>query len=147
MTNTVRPLTPDDRAAWEPLWAAYQRFYEVQIPPETTDLTWGRFHDPAETMHALGAFDDGKLVGIVHAVFHRSTWLPKSTCYLQDLYVDAGQRGKGTGAALIDAVADLARANSAGRLYWMTHETNVTARRLYDQIAAASGFIQYRKTL
>lgn len=148
MTNAVRLLTREDRAAWEPLWAAYQRFYDVVIPPETTDLTWNRFHAPEEGMHAIGAFDDvNRLVGIVHAIFHRSTWLPKSTCYLQDLYVDASQRGQGTGAALIEAVADLARANGAGRLYWMTHESNATARRLYEQIAAASGFVQYRKTL
>jgi len=148
MTATVRPLEPSDRAAWETLWEAYQRFYEVVIPPETTDLTWGRFHDPSEPMHALGAFDgDGRLVGIVHAIFHRSCWLPQWTCYLQDLYVENSQRALGTGAALIDAVADLARQNGAGRLYWMTHETNATARRLYDKIAERSGFIQYRKAL
>ncbi|MGR9345183.1 N-acetyltransferase family protein [Rhizobium leguminosarum] len=148
MTVILRPLEASDRAAWEPLWEAYQRFYEVVIPPETTDLTWTRFHDPEEPMHALGAFDDdGRLVGIVHAIFHRSCWLPQWTCYLQDLYVDNSQRRLGTGAALIEAVADLARANGAGRLYWMTHETNATARRLYGRIAERSGFIQYRKAL
>ncbi|MBO9194413.1 GNAT family N-acetyltransferase [Rhizobium sp. 16-449-1b] len=148
MTTTIRPLNPSDRSAWEPLWAGYQRFYEVAIPEETTELTWGRFHDPAEPMHVLGAFDgDGRLVGIVHTIFHRSTWLPKWTCYLQDLYVDDSQRGLGTGAALIEAVADLAREHGAGRLYWMTHETNATARKLYDRIAERSGFIQYRKAL
>lgn len=148
MTATVRPLEPSDRTAWEPLWKAYQRFYEVVIPAETTDLTWTRFHDSDEPMHALGAFDqDGRLVGIVHAIFHRSCWLPQWTCYLQDLYVADTQRGLGTGAALIDAVADFARAHGAGRLYWMTHETNATARRLYDRIAERSGFIQYRKAL
>ncbi|QPB21541.1 GNAT family N-acetyltransferase [Rhizobium sp. 007] len=148
MTTSIRPLQPSDRAAWEPLWAAYQRFYEVVIPLETTDVTWSRFHDRAEEVYALGAFDgDGRLTGIVHAIFHRSCWLPQWTCYLQDLYVEADQRGRGTGAALIEAVADLARKNGAGRLYWMTHETNATARRLYDQIAERSGFIQYRKAL
>ncbi len=148
MTTTIRPLQRSDRAAWEPLWAAYQRFYEVVIPQETTEFTWARFHDEEEEMHALGAFDgDSRLVGIVHAIFHRSTWLPKWTCYLQDLYVDDSRRGLGTGAALIEAVADLARDNGAGRLYWMTHETNATARRLYDRIAERSGFIQYRKLL
>ena len=148
MSTTIRPLLPADRTAWEPLWQAYQRFYEVVIPAETTDITWGRFHDLAEDMHALGAFDaDGQLVGITHVIFHRSTWLPKTTCYLQDLYVESSQRGLGTGAALIEAVADLARAKDAGRLYWMTQESNATARRLYDQIAALSGFVQYRKAL
>jgi GNAT superfamily N-acetyltransferase len=148
MSTPIRPLQPSDRAAWEPLWAGYQSFYEVEIPGETTDLTWDRFHNPDEPMHAFGAFDDeGNLVGIVHAIFHRSTWLPQWTCYLQDLYVESSERGRGTGAALIEAVTDLARANGAGRLYWMTQEGNVTARRLYDQIATASGFIQYRKAL
>ena len=146
--STIRALTPQDRTAWEPLWRAYQVFYEVDIPTETTDITWGRFHDASEPMHALGAFDDeNRLVGIVHVIFHRSCWLPKWTCYLQDLYVEDSQRGKGTGAALIEAVADLAREHDAGRLYWLTHESNTTARRLYDAIAQASGFIQYRKAL
>ncbi|WP_407975619.1 GNAT family N-acetyltransferase [Brucella pseudogrignonensis] len=146
--STIRALTPQDRTAWEPLWEAYQVFYEVDIPAETTNITWGRFHDASEPMHALGAFDDdGRLVGIVHVIFHRSCWLPKWTCYLQDLYVENSQRGKGTGAALIEAVADLAREEGAGRLYWLTHESNAKARRLYDSIAQESGFIQYRKAL
>ncbi len=82
--STIRALTPQDRTAWEPLWKAYQVFYEVDIPVETTDITWGRFHDASEPMHALGAFDDdGRLVGIVHVIFHRSCWLPKWTCYLR----------------------------------------------------------------
>ncbi|PXA90611.1 GNAT family N-acetyltransferase [Caulobacter sp. D4A] len=147
-TPIIRPLEPSDRAAWEPLWEAYLRFYETVLPKEMYDLTWSRFHDPAEPMHALGAFDEtGKMVGIVHAIFHRSCWLPDWTCYLQDLYVHMNQRGKRTGEALIEAVADLARANGAGRLYWLTHESNATARRLYDRIAQNAGFIQYRKPL
>ncbi len=33
------------------------------------------------------------------------------------------------------------------RVYWLTHETNATAMRLYDRVAERSGFIQYRKHL
>jgi hypothetical protein len=38
------------------------------------------------------------------------------------------------------------RAREAGcpRVYWLTHHTNATARRLYDQVAENSGFIVYR---
>lgn len=144
MPPVVRPLTAADRPAWEPLWAAYQRFYEVAIPATTTDLTWGRFLDPAEPMVALGAFDGDRLVGIVHAIFHRSCWLPTESCYLQDLYVEADQRGTGAGRALIEAVYDLARARDVTRVHWLTQEGNATARRLYDAVATRSGFIQYR---
>lgn len=148
MPVTVRPLEPSDRPAWGPLWEAYLRFYETVLPKEQYDLTWSRLLDPAEPMHGLGAFDEnGRLVGIAHAIFHRSCWLPDWTCYLQDLYVELSQRGKGTGEALIDAVAELARNHKAGRLYWLTHESNATARRLYDRVAQNAGFIQYRKPL
>ncbi len=143
----IRPLAPSDRAGWEPLFEAYLGFYESELPKQQYDLTWTRFHDDAEPMHALGAFDEGKLVGIVHVVFHRSTWLADTTCYLQDLYVDESQRGRGVGEQLIEKVALLAREKNAGRLYWLTQENNATARRLYDRVAVAPGFIQYRKAL
>lgn len=146
--QTIRPLEPQDRAQWEPMWRAYLAFYETTLPQTQYDITWQRLNDPAEPMHALGAFDaDGRLAGIAHVIFHRSCWLPETTCYLQDLFVDPAIRGSGTGAALIEATADLAREKQAGRLYWLTQETNTPARRLYDRIAAASGFIQYRKPL
>ncbi|MEB2843739.1 GNAT family N-acetyltransferase [Rhizobiales bacterium RZME27] len=143
----IRPLIQSDRAGWEPLFEAYLRFYDSELPKEQYDVTWARFHDDAEPMHVLGAFDDGRMVGIVHAIFHRSTWLPDTTCYLQDLYVDGSQRGRGVGEALIEKVALLARDKNAGRLYWLTQEDNATARRLYDRVAVAPGFIQYRKPL
>lgn len=145
--QNIRRLAPEERAQWEALWKAYQAFYEVDIPAQTTELTWSRFHDASEPMHAIGAFDGDRLTGFVHAIFHRSCWLADHTCYLQDLYVENSQRGKGTATALIEAVADLARSHGAARLYWLTHESNKNARRLYDKIAEQSGFIQYRKAL
>jgi hypothetical protein len=30
-------------------------------------------------------------------------------------------------------------------VHWLTHETNATARALYDTLAERPGFIQYRK--
>jgi len=147
VTIVIRPLVPADRAQWEPLWKGYQDFYQVSFSGEQTDLTWARFHEPSEPMHALGAFDGTRLVGIVHYVFHRSTWLPTVTCYLQDLFVLPDQRGKSIGRALIEGVYASADAAGAGRVYWLTHETNAAGRRLYDRVALNRGFIQYvRKT-
>jgi GNAT superfamily N-acetyltransferase len=143
----IRPLGPEDRADWEPLWAGYLAFYEATIPSTVTETTWARLNDPAEPMHALGAFVDGQLVGIVHYLFHRSTWTTGDYCYLQDLFTAEAARGRGAGRALIQAVYEQARAASASRVYWLTQEGNATARALYDKLADRSGFIQYRKML
>jgi GNAT superfamily N-acetyltransferase len=143
----IRPLGPEDRADWEPLWAGYLAFYEATIPSTVTETTWARLNDPAEPMHALGAFVDGQLVGIVHYLFHRSTWTTGDYCYLQDLFTAEAARGRGAGRALIQAVNERARAASASRVYWLTQEGNATARALYDKLADRSGFIQYRKML
>lgn len=146
-TLAIRALAPDDRAAWEPLWAGYQAFYQTEIPAATTDLTWQRFHDPAVPMHALGAFDGAALVGITHYLFHHSCWTTGPYCYLQDLFTAPEARGRGVGRALIEAVAAAGAAAGAARLYWLTHETNSQAMILYDQVATRSGFVQYRRML
>lgn len=143
----IRPLEPGDRAAWEPLWHGYLAFYGTRGDPAVVDVTWARFHDPAEPVHALGAALDGQLVGIVHYLFHRSTWTVGPYCYLQDLFTAEAARGRGVGGALIEAVYARAQEAGASRVYWLTHETNATARALYDTLADRPGFIQYRKLL
>ena len=147
MDLVIRRLAPADRPAWEPLWAGYLAFYGTSVPPETTDITWRRFLDPAEPMHALGAFDNERLVGIVHYLFHRTTWSPRDNCYLQDLFTAEAARGQGAGRALIEAVYGRAEEEEAGRVYWQTQEGNATARALYDQVASHPGFVVYRKDL
>jgi GNAT superfamily N-acetyltransferase len=141
----IRSVGKDERAAWEPLWKGYLTFYKATLPPEQNDLTWQRLHDPAEPMHLLGAYVDGKLEGIVHYLFHRSTWTAGNYCYLQDLFVAEGGRNHGLGRALIEAVYAEARQKGASRVYWLTQESNEAARALYDKVADRPGFIQYRK--
>jgi GNAT superfamily N-acetyltransferase len=141
----IRPLRLDERADWEPLWKGYLDFYKTSVPTETYDVTWARLHDPAEPMHLLGAYAGGRLCGIVHYLYHRSCWTIGNYCYLQDLFVAADSRKLGLGRALIEAVYKEARAAGASRVHWLTHETNATARALYDTLADRPGFIQYRK--
>jgi GNAT superfamily N-acetyltransferase len=140
----VRPLRADERATWQPLWRDYLAFYKAALPDAVYDLTWQRLHDPAEPMFVLGAFAEGHLRGIVHGIFHRSCWTAGDYCYLQDLFVHPEARGRGLGAALIEAVAAEARAKGANRVHWLTGEDNAQARVLYDRLSERSGFIQYR---
>jgi GNAT superfamily N-acetyltransferase len=98
-------------------------------------------------MHAMVAEGSGKLLGLVHFLFHRSTTQIAPTCYLQDLFTVEEARGKGVGRALITAVYQRALAAGSPRVYWQTHETNSVAMQLYDKVAEKSGFVVYRKTL
>ncbi|MGZ3411358.1 MAG: N-acetyltransferase family protein [Rhizomicrobium sp.] len=141
----IRPVGADERADWERLWNGYLTFYEATLAPGASDVTWARLHDPNEPMFVLGAYAGDRLVGIVHYLYHRSCWTAGDYCYLQDLFVASDMRGGGVGRKLIAAVEQAARKAGASRVYWTTHETNATARILYDKVAERSRFIQYRK--
>lgn len=140
----VRLLTAADRPDWEPLWLAYLGFYKTALAPEITDCTWARFHDPAEPMWALGAFEGSTLLGFSHYIFQRSCWTLAPSCYLQDLFTVHEARGRGIGGRLIEAVRDAAREAGSARVHWLTQEDNATARALYEKVAMRSGFIQYQ---
>ncbi len=145
MPVTIRPLRRDDRPAWDPLWQGYLTFYKANLPPEATEALWERLHDPAEPVRGLGAERDGRLVGIAHLVFHRSTWSVANRCYLNDLFTADEARGQGVGRALIEACYAEAKAAGAPTVWWLTHETNATAQALYERVAKRTGFIQYRQ--
>ena len=147
MTLVIRDAAPGDFAPWQTLWDGYIVFYKRLPSDEITRTLWARLFDPAEPVHALVAERQGQLVGLAHYLFHRSTSMVPLNCYLQDLFTAAGARGGGAGRALIQAVYDAARAAGSARVYWQTHETNAVAMRLYDQVAAKSGFLVYRKEL
>jgi GNAT superfamily N-acetyltransferase len=147
----IRPVTPADHDQWLPLWEGYNAFYgchgATALAAEITQMTWARFFDGYEPVHALVAECDGKLTGLTHYLFHRSTIMRGPICYLQDLFTDPALRGKGVGKLLIEAVYERARLAGSTRVYWHTHETNKTAMRLYDHVATHSGFVVYRKEL
>ena len=146
-TLIVRPVAQGDFAQWAPLWEGYNRFYERTLPAVITEMTWTRFFDAYEPVHALVAERDGQLLGLVHYIFHRNTTMIGPTCYLQDLFTNEAARGQGVGRALIEGVYAKAREAGAPRVYWQTHETNKTAMKLYDQVAERSGFVVYRKQM
>jgi GNAT superfamily N-acetyltransferase len=147
MSFVIRDLAQDDRPGWEKLWAGYLEFYQSSLDPAVTDATFARLLDPAEPMFALVAedADTHDLIGLVHCVLHRGTWTIGDFCYLEDLFTAPAARGRGVGRALIEAVYARADELKCERVYWLTHETNTTARKLYDQVAQNRGFIQYRR--
>jgi GNAT superfamily N-acetyltransferase len=147
----IRPVEPTDFDRWLPLWDGYNAFYKrvgpTAVSAEVTRMTFARFFDAYEPVHAFVAERNGELVGLVHYLFHRNTIMLAPVCYLQDLFTADQERGRGVGGALIQAVYDRAKALGSPRVYWHTHETNATAQSLYDKVANRSGFIVYRRDL
>ncbi len=145
----IRPVLKDDYHQWKHLWDGYNAFYgrkdATALPDEISRSTWSRFFDSYEPVHALVAEQSGQILGLVHYLFHRSTISIQPTCYLQDLFTVEAARGKGVGRALIQEVYRRAADAGSRRVYWLTHETNTTAMKLYDKVAEKSGFVVYRK--
>jgi GNAT superfamily N-acetyltransferase len=146
---SIRPVSRLDYDQWLPLWDGYNAFYgrsgATALSPEITAMTWARFFDAYEPVRGLVAQSGGQLLGLTHYLFHRSTTAIEPTCYLQDLFTAEAARGKGVGGALINRVYEQARLAGSQRVYWQTHETNLTAMQLYDKVAERSGFVVYRK--
>jgi GNAT superfamily N-acetyltransferase len=147
----IRDVKQEDLPQWQVLWDGYNSFYgragATALPAEITAETWRRFFDTQEPVHALVAESEGKLIGLAHFLYHRSTTQIGMNCYMQDLFTSEQARGKGVGRALIQEVYRRAAATGSPRVYWQTHETNHTAMKLYDAVADKSGFLVYRKLL
>jgi GNAT superfamily N-acetyltransferase len=90
-----------DFPQWSDLWDGYNTFYgragETALAPEVTRTTWSRFFDAYEPMHALVAEVAGRIVGLTHFLYHRSTIQIPPTCYLADLFTADAVRGQGVG--------------------------------------------------
>ena len=147
----IRLVQPTDFDQWQALWDGYNAFYgrkdDTALPSAISGLTWSRFFDAYEPMHAFVAVRNKTLFGLAHILFHRSTISLDSVCYLRDLYTLESARGAGIGRALIEAACRYAANAGCSNFYWQTHETNATAMQLYDKVAQKTGFVVYSKTL
>jgi GNAT superfamily N-acetyltransferase len=144
-SGIVRPLLAADKAAWLPLWTGYLEFYRTGLAPEVTETAFTRLTGPDADMFGLVAERDDRIIGLAHCIVHRSTWAKGDYVYLNDLFVLPDVRASGAGRALIEAIYKRADEIGAERVYWLTHESNVTARKLYDSLAFNDGFLEYRR--
>ena len=147
----IRPVLRADYASWRPLWDGYNAFYGREgvtaLPEAITQATWERFFAASEPVHALVAEESGRIVGLAHFLFHRSTTRLNDVCYLQDLFTTEQLRGVGVGRLLIQAVYEAARQAGSSRVYWQTQSSNQAGRALYEKVAQHLGFIVYSQEL
>jgi GNAT superfamily N-acetyltransferase len=142
----VRPVEPPDRDGWMPLWLGYNAFYRNDPAEEVTRATFRRLCDGSDGFFGLVAEgEDGRLVGLAHAIFHPATWTTATYCYLEDLFVLREARGTGIARRLIEALYEEADRRGAESVYWHTQQYNAPARSLYDQVARATSFVVYER--
>jgi GNAT superfamily N-acetyltransferase len=140
---TIRAALPSDEAPWRELWKGYCDFYNAQVTDEVTARTWKRILDPDSQIMCVVAEVEGQVYGFANCVVHENTWETQAVCYLEDLYVRPGARGRGIGSALLEWLRNAMRAEGWARLYWVTQADNAPARRLYDRFASTDGFVRY----
>lgn len=146
MSVVVRPITAADEAGWRALWTGYLEYYETSVPEAVYASTFSRLLTDDEALpRGLLAESDGRLVGLVHYIFHPHCWRIEKVCYLQDLFAAPEARGTGVGRALIEAVYAAADQAGAPAVYWLTQDFNETGRRLYDRIGVVTPFIKYNR--
>jgi ribosomal protein S18 acetylase RimI-like enzyme len=147
MVINVRKIQPSDKPSWQQLFFDYLKFYETSPSDVNTDLAWERITSPDPEIQGLVAESNGEVVGIVHFHYQLSTWTDTFDCYLEDLYVAEEARGNGAARALIQAVKELSTVRKCSKLFWITKESNTTARKLYDKVATLGDFIRYEVKL
>jgi GNAT superfamily N-acetyltransferase len=143
----IRDPAPGDEGAWRVLRAGYCAFYETNLPEAVTAGTWTRMLTPGSPLFGRIAEWNGEVAGFTISILHQGSWTLDPICYLEDLFVAPKARGHGIGRALIADLLARARERGWSRLYWHTRASNATARRVYDEFAAADDFVRYRLTL
>jgi ribosomal protein S18 acetylase RimI-like enzyme len=87
--------------------------------------------------HLLIAYEDGVPAGMVTGV--EMTHPDKGTeMFLYELGVDESFRGRGIGATLVTALADLARERGCYGMWVLTEEGNAAARATYTRAGAVA---------
>lgn len=139
----MRPVGAEEMDQVLPLIAGYQTFYGANPDEERNRRFFSRFLHPSEEGLLLGAWVDGELVGFANLYWFFSSTKATETVLMNDLFVKAGVRGKGTGRALIQSALDETRRRGAAHLEWFTAPDNATAQRLYDSVPGAGRSIWY----
>jgi len=84
----------------------------------------------------LLAYWDGAPVGFALYFRNFSTFLGQPGIYLEDLFVDPEQRGRGIGKALLIRLAQIALERGYGRLDWSVLDWNAPSIEFYRSLGA-----------
>ena len=141
----VRCLESRDRMVWQELFSQYNRFYRAVVPDDVRDLNFGRLCEGDVLVGIVAVDEADRPIGLMHLVFHPSTWSAGNYCYIEDLFVERVRRGGNVAHALFTEAYRIADERGVERVYWLTQEFNAPARSLYDTIGRRTSFIVYQR--
>jgi GNAT superfamily N-acetyltransferase len=134
MTVSVRLATLQDLEQLASLFDGIASFYGK---PSDLDLARQFLSDrlaKGDSLVLIAEEPDRCAVGFVQLYPRFSSVRAARIYVLNDLFVVANARPRGTGALLLRAAADIARASGAVRLKLSTEITNLSAQRLYTAL-------------
>ncbi len=114
--------------------AEYEKMLDAVTATE--DILRQSLFGPRPAAEVLLALWDGSPAGIAIFFHNFSTFLGQPGIYLEDLFVDIDQRGKGIGKALLIELARLAKARGCGRLDWSVLDWNAPSIEFYKRLGA-----------
>lgn len=140
----IRHITSSDYETWSILYLSYAEFYQVNQSQDMRDKVWAWLLDSDHEVNGLIAVNEEDIaLGLAH---YRPFYRPLSATvggFLDDLFVIPSARGKGTGKALINAVAKIGQDNNWSIIRWITADDNQAARAAYDQVANQTKWVTY----
>jgi len=135
--HALRPAEPRDLPAIVGLIRELADFEHLTHLVETTEE---RLHPhlfgARPVAEAAVAESGGAVVAFALFFTNFSTFLARPGLYLEDLFVQPAQRGRGIGRALLEHLGALAVERGCGRFEWTVLDWNENAIRLYEGMGA-----------
>ncbi len=97
---------------------------------------WHEARDPVERPTDSAADAASPVVAYALFFHNYSTFLGRRGLYLEDIYVQPGQRGRGIGKLLLQRLAALAVERGCGRFEWTVLDWNQPAIDFYQRLGA-----------
>jgi len=132
MTLVIRPAAPGDAALvlrFIRSLADYEKLaHEVEATEASLDAA---LFGATPRVFADIAEQDGEPVGFALWFYNFSTFLGRHGLWLEDLFVEPEQRGRGIGKALLSNLARRCLDEGLGRLEWWVLDWNTPAIEVY----------------
>ena len=134
---TLRAAEPRDVEAIVGLIRGLAEFEKlVHLVKATPETLAPHLFGPRPVVESVVAESEGRVVAFALFFTNFSTFLALPGLYLEDLYVEPEQRGRGIGQALLEHLARLATTRGYGRFEWSVLDWNADAIRFYERMGA-----------